>query len=148
MSDEKRAVILNPSRLALSEYARQDWVVNAAEGTNIADVLDPQYWAHVSAQMKPYDRIEVRQETGDWMLELLVLSCDRNWARVHLLEKYDLVETDAPAPPAQKHVVKWRGPQHKHCVVRISDGAVLQKDMDSAEAAAQWLKNYETTVGA
>ena len=85
MDEKKRVVILNPSRLQGAEYARQDWVVNAEEGTKISDVLDPAYWAHTSAQMKPYDRIEVRLETGEWILELLVLSADRNWARVQVL---------------------------------------------------------------
>ena len=136
-------MILNPSRLQGAEYARQDWVVNAEEGTKISDVLDPAYWAHTSAQMKPYDRIEVRLETGEWILELLVLSADRNWARVHVLQKHDLVSTEQVAPPAQMHVVKWRGPQHKHCVVRLSDGEILSKDHDTAEIAAQWLRNHE-----
>lgn len=146
MAETKRVVILNPQRMLQSEYARQDWVINAEEGTSISDVLDPAYWAHVSAQMKPYDRAEVRLETGEWMLELLVLTSERNWARVHLLQKYDLVATEQVAPPAQKHLVKWRGPQHKHCVVRIADNEVLSKDHESAEIAAQWLRNYENTT--
>ena len=143
MADTKRVVILNPTRFQAAEYARQDWVVNVEDGTTINDVLDPAYWAHVSAQMKPYDRIEARLESGEWLLELLVLSADRNWARVHVLQKYDLVATEQVAPPAQKYIVKWRGPQHKHSVVRISDGEVISKDHDTAEIAAQWLRNYE-----
>ena len=143
MNDKKRVVIHNPSRFLGAEYARQDWVVNAEEGTTISDVLDPAYWAHVSAQMKPYDRVEVRLETGEWMLDLLVLSSDRNWARVHVLHNHSLVEVGQVAPPATLHQVKWRGPQHKHCVVRISDGQVLSANHDTADIAAQWLKNYE-----
>lgn len=144
MSD--RAVILNPQRLLLAEFARQDWIVNAEAGTTVSDVLDPQYWAHCSAQMKPYDRCEVRLETGEWMLELIVLQCDRNWAKVHLLEKYDLTAVESLAPAPQKHIVKWRGPQHKHCVVRISDNEVLSTGHETGEAAQAWLKQYETTV--
>lgn len=143
---KQRVVILSPTRFAQSEYVRQEWVVNAEEGTTINDVLDPAYWSHVSAEMKPYARIEVRLETGEWLLELLVLTCERNWARVHLLNKYDLVATQDIAPPPQKHIVKWRGPQHKHCVVRIADGEVLTKDHETAEAATQWLRNYENVT--
>ena len=61
----KRAVILNPQRRGLAEQMRQDWVVNAEEGTSVQDVLDPSYWAHIAAELQQYDHIEVRLETGE-----------------------------------------------------------------------------------
>ncbi len=60
MDQEKRALILNPQRMKLAEYERQDWVINAEDGTSPDDLKDPGFWAHVSAQMKPYDHVEVR----------------------------------------------------------------------------------------
>jgi hypothetical protein len=143
---KKRSVTLQPERMQTIEYARRDWVVNAEENTSIDDVLDPMYWAHVSVNMRPFDRIEVRLETGEWVLELLVTQCDRNWAKVHVLHKHDLVASISEAPPATRHMVKWRGPQHKFCVVRIADSEVLQTGFGSAEEGAQWLRNYEQTV--
>ena len=65
MTDKPRAVILNPQRIGLAEQLMQHWVVNAEEGTTVADVLDPGYWAHCAAQMQVYDRIDVRLETGE-----------------------------------------------------------------------------------
>src|SRR5438270_251157 len=47
----KSARILNPQRIGLAEQLRQDWVVNAEERTTIEEVMDPQYWAHIAAQM-------------------------------------------------------------------------------------------------
>ena len=146
MSETKRVNILNPQRMGLAEQMRQDWIVNAEEGTIPSDVMEPSYWSHMSAQMQPYDRIDVRLETGQWLMELIVLGVGRNWAHVHLVAKHDLQPVEDSMPSAIKHKVKWRGAQHKHCVVRISDNEVLQTGFDTAGAAQAWLNNYETVT--
>jgi hypothetical protein len=143
---EKRAVILNPQRMALAEQWRQDWVVNAEEGTSIEDVLDPEYFSHMASQMQQFDRIEVRMETGEWVAELIVKAVGRNWVSCHLIVEHQLeVVSDAPAATI-KHDVMWRGQHHKWCVKRKSDGEVLQAGMASKDDAETWLKNYESTI--
>ncbi len=142
---QKRVVVLSPNRVLLAEAARNLWVANAEEGTTIQDVLEPSYWAHKASELRPYDRIEVRLETGEWVAEVMVVSQGLNWAKVHLLHKHDLMlSTEAP-PESQKHIVKWRGPQHKWCVVRIADNACLQNNMEK-ELAEDWLRKHERTV--
>jgi hypothetical protein len=142
----KRTVILAENRAALAEYERQDWVVNAEEGTTIEDVQEPGYWAHVAARMKPYDRIEVRLETGEWIAELVVVAVDRNWARVSLLGTYDLTVREGSVPSAQKHKVLWKGPQHKFCVIRISDDQLVQGGFTDKDAANVWMRNHENVT--
>ena len=144
----KRSIILPENRAALAEYERQDWVVNAEEGTEISDVLEPGYWAHTAARMKPYDRIEVRLETGEWIAELVVIAVERNWARVSLLVKYDLTHHESAVPSAQKHRVLWKGPQHKFCVIRISDDQLVQGGFTDKDAANVWMKNHENVTSA
>lgn len=141
-----RSVVLNPQRMALAEQWRQDWIVNAEEGTGIEDVLDTGYWAHMASHLQQFDRIEVRMETGEWVADLIVTGVGRNWAAVHLIAKHDL--QPAPEQPAGtvKHEVLWRGQQHKWCVKRLSDGAVLDTGRSSKTDAQAWLANYETTV--
>jgi len=145
----KRTVILNPQRIGLAEQMRQDWVVNAEEGTTINDVLDPAYWAHTSARMQVYDRVDVRLETGDWMLELIVLDVGRNYARMFLAKHHEFVTTDISVPVgAITHKVEWKGPQRKHVVVRLADGAVIQEGIAEKSAANVWLENYLKTTTA
>jgi hypothetical protein len=144
----KTARILNPQRMGLAEQLRQDWVVNAEEGTTVEEVLDPQYWAHMAVQMQPMDRIDVRLETGEWMLELLVINTGRNWAQVNLLHKYELVQRSETLPAAQKHRIEWKGPQLKWAVIRVADNEVIHKELASKAAAAEWLGSYERTTGA
>lgn len=143
---EKRAVMLQPERMQHAEYWRQDWVVNAEVGTTVQDVLDPQYWCHMASQIKPYDRVEVRLETGEWILELVVLSVDRTWAKVHVLHHHDLSQVTDEAPGPAKTKVQWRGAHHKHSVVRLSDNTVLETGFANKEDAAAWARQYEQRV--
>ena len=138
---------LNPQRMALAEQWRQDWVVNAEEGTTIEEVLDPSYWAHMAAHLQQFDRIEVRMETGQWVAELITKQVGRNWAAVHLVVKHDLeASQDLTPDTAKKHEVVWRGSQHKHCVVRLADKEILQSGISSKTEAQAWLDNYERTI--
>jgi hypothetical protein len=142
----KTARILNPQRMGLAEQLRQDWVVNAEEGTSVEEVLDPQYWAHMAMHLQPMDRIDVRAETGDWLLELLVINTGRNWAQMHLLARHDLVKRAETMPASVKHRVEWKGPQLRWCVIRNGDNEMLQKGMEK-QAAIDWLSGYEKTTG-
>lgn len=139
----RRAVILNPQRIGLAEERRQDWVVNAEENTTVQDVMDPQYWAHMAQHFSPYDRIDVRLETGEWLLELLVISVGRNWASVHLCQKHDLQPVTEDMPTAIKHKVEWKGPQIKHAVIRIADSEILQSGFAKKNEAIEWMVNHE-----
>jgi hypothetical protein len=142
-----RTLILDPQRMALSEVLRQDWVVNAEEGTAIEDVLKPAYWSHMSMNMNVYDHIEVRLETGEWILELIVLEQGRNWARVYLAHQHNLrrIEAQSETVPSvvAQHEVAWKGPQHKYAVIRTSDGQMIQNGFVEKVAAFEWLTNHE-----
>lgn len=142
----KRAVILMPARMSHAEFVRQDWVATAEEGTTIEDVLNPNYWSNMSAQMKPYDRIEVRVDTGEWLLELLVMNTDRNWASVVVLHQHDLQPEDAAADVPNDFEPKFRGPMHKWCVMRKADKEVLESKLESKLAAEEWIRRYEQTI--
>jgi hypothetical protein len=143
MEQVKRALILNPQRMRLAEYERQDWIVNAEEGTTPDDLKDPGYWAHMSAQLKPYDHIEVRIDNGEWVAELLVLSCDRNWAKVYPLSFHDLRKAGDVEVASEKYEVAFKGPQFKWSVIRMSDGEKLKTGCADKAEAASWLREHE-----
>lgn len=147
--EEKRTVILPEARMALAEQWRQDWVVNAAEGDKLADVLKPDYWAHVASKMQPLDHVEVRAETGEWIAQLLVTTVGRNWAHVKLLQEYRLVSEDAGrVEAASPYDIAYKGPQRKHCVIRKADAAVLAEGLGTKVEAMSWLDQYQRTTGA
>jgi hypothetical protein len=146
MAEQKRAVVVIDQRMKSAEYERNVWVVNAEHGTIVNDVLEPAYWAHVAQKLRPYDRIEVRVDSGEWLLELMVLGCDRNWARVHVLHRYELGPVEAELPAAQKHKVEWKGPQLKWCVIRVSDSEIIVRGLDKGQAFAEMGRHERATV--
>lgn len=139
----KRSVVVPEQRMNSAEYWRRDWVVNAEEGTTKDDILKPDYWALVSYKMHPYDRIELRLETGEWIAELLVVQAERTFAKVVLLHFHELVSANSLPEVPSKFRIEWKGPQHKHAVIRVSDSVVLKNGFDSKDKARDWLTNYE-----
>jgi hypothetical protein len=144
---ESRNLILNPSRIQLAEYQRNDWVGTAEQGTTIDDLLQPGYWSHKAQDMKPYDRVEMRIDDGIWMVELLVLEVGRNWAKVKLLHEHRLTIADiAQTQIAKLHKVEWKGPHLKHVVIRLSDDEIVKDGISSKVDAEQWIADHEKVM--
>lgn len=144
----KREVILDPLNIGLAQHRRQDWVAVAKEGTTTDDLLKPVYWSHMAARFQPFDRVEVREETGEWVAELMVLRAERNWASVSLLKVHDLTKLrqSADAHDASAYEAKWKGPVKKWAVIRKSDSEVVHDGEASQEQALAWLRQYEATM--
>jgi len=145
--DKKRMPVIMPQRMRLREYEIQDWVANIEYGFSLEDILVPSFWAHVAAQMKPYDHIEARADDGSWVAHLLVTGCDRTWAKVAVDRVIKLTSKDIAETQASQHEVKWRGPQHKYSVIRVADREPIKAGFANAEEAAQWAREHERVVG-
>lgn len=140
----KREITLNPQRMQLAEYQRNDWVVTAEQGTVPEDLINPAYFAHMAAQLKPYDHIEVRIDDNSWLAALVVLEVDRNWARVKITSFTSLVEGDDNIERASKaHSVEFKGPHFKWSVIRLSDGDKIKTGCSSRAEANAWLTEFE-----
>ena len=141
----QRATMLDESRFRLAELDRQDWIANADEGTKIEDVLDPAYWCLLAPKLKPFDHIEVRADDGSWIANLIVLATARTWARVKILNKFDL-STKSLDYESNTHKVAFKGPQRKWSVIRTSDGEYVKEGFAAKIEAEQWLVNYESNL--
>ena len=136
--------VLKPGRFELTEHANQDKTITVEEGTKLSDLEVPAFYSNVAVQLRPYDHIRVRIDTGEWYAELLVLSCGKNWAKVKVLNKYDLESKDTllQGPDLSGYEVKYRGPHHKHSVVRVSDSEVIKDEFSDKREAEAWLLDY------
>lgn len=144
---KKRAVVLDPQRMQTAEYVRRDWVCTAEEGTTVDDVLEPAYWAHIARQLTMYDHIEVRVDTGEFLLELLIKQVGPNWAQVVLLHHHDLAGTAAPgAAVGEEFEALFKGPLRKWCAFRKSDNALLVEKIESKALVLEWIASYERTI--
>lgn len=137
-----RRVMLDPTRAGLSESIRNEWVVTAEQNTTKEDVLDPQYWTHIASRFNPFDRIEVRVDDGSWLMELIVVACEKNWAKVHMLQFYQLAKVDL-VNPSVKHIAEWKGPHRKFVVIRKADSQILRENFQSKDEAHMWIREHE-----
>ena len=131
---------LDVARFALDEQVNQDWTATVEVGTTLHDVLQPEFLANVSSRLRPYDRIRIRVDTGEWYSELLVLSCGRVWAKLIPIFTLDLTTQDvetSQADAADRYLIQYRGPHLKFCVIRRTDKAPIKEQLENkAEAQA------------
>jgi hypothetical protein len=117
---------LHPSRFALAEHKRNIYFITPADGTTLEDVLDPLYWSHVAARLRPTDRIEVHAEDGRQHATLVPL-------RVIEFERLKQ-ESDRAG-----FAVQWKGPHHRWCVVRLADNQIVKGECGAKDEALLWL---------
>jgi hypothetical protein len=132
---------LASNRLHFAENRRNVFCVTPEHGTPYDAILKDDYWAHVSAKMKPGDRIEVLAEDGSYFAELLVQDAGRLYAKVASLRhvKLDAVEVKEGGLVMEGYEVAWKGPQLKWCVLRGKDR--LKEGMDKA-TAIHWMQSH------
>lgn len=142
---------LDPARFSLAEQKNQHWCLTAEEGTKIEKVLEPSFYANVAVQVRQYDKVFVRVDSGEWYAELLVTSCGRNWAKVHPLGYIEFAklqdsESKGGGKPADEYFAKFRGPHLKWCALRTADNECLKDGMESKQEAENWISSYLMTM--
>lgn len=139
---ERKVTQMEQPRFKGVEFMRSEYLCTAHPNTTPEDLLAPEYWAHISAQLRPRDRIEAWANDGSWMAEYVVLEAGRNWARLHLLQVYHFTSGDqamTQADAMSPYEITFRGPHAKWSVVRKSDRQVVHEGAETARAAAEWL---------
>lgn len=119
-----------------ADYVRTVHAATPEPGTNLDNMLQPDYWAHVAKSLKAGDLIEVRAADGEWFAELYVRSTSATDAKVVVLREHSFAEKRAPTQDVD---VKFRG-EKKWSVVRKSDKTVLIEGLETKGAAEDWAK--------
>ena len=136
------------ARMVLAGYLHNNWDVTTERGTTVEDLLCPEYWAHVAANLRPHDQIHAISEDGSWYARLIVINADRLWAKLHVLEKHDLSASREDMPQAQEEAyeVVWLSAMAKYAVIRRADRAALKEGFQTKLEAFQWLDGYLKTL--
>ncbi len=144
----KAAPKVSSSRFKGAEFMRHVWRVTPERGTTIEQLQKPEYWSHVAANLRPYARIEVVPEDGEYFAEFIVTQCDRLFAKVALICHIPLHEA-APVADAEfaeddnaDYQFKWKGPALKWVILRKADGEKVAEGFESKDAAKLGLKDY------
>ena len=133
---------LSNARFSDANYSRSHWLAIIPDGVDFDTVLRKDYWAHVAAQLKIGDRVEVLSENGGYCADLVVRNCDRLTAIMGVINFADFESPALLDVKDPEYEVKWGGPHDKWRVVRISDGAVVQKGLPSKEDAERQMQSY------
>ena len=126
-----------PHRGHVATHERREWRYYPELGHTKEQVLAPDYWAHVSRTHRVGDKLEVFAEDGSFYGELLVVACDKNYTKVHVLAWHDLNEKALKADSQFK--IEWKGPVKKFCVVRLSDAQPVHEGLQTRDEAQAWL---------
>lgn len=143
--DKKESPVLVPGRMKESEFARTLWVVTVEAGVTRNDLTTKEFWAHAAQRLKPYDRIEVRHDEGEFFAEYLVISVGRGYAVVKELDYIELQDTTIEEVQNNDYEVKFKGPVLKWTVIRKADGERVKEGMEKGEAYS-WLAQYLKTI--
>lgn len=138
---------LQTARFKLTEHENNDWTVYPEKDTPLEAILEPGYWAHISAKLRPFDEIRVIAEDGSFYARLLVQDAGRLYAKVAKIEYVELnkVDVEQASGAIAGYKIKWRGPHEKWSVLRGEDVLVSGKTKDAANL---WLVEHLKTIAA
>jgi hypothetical protein len=136
---------LMPHRGQLARAERNVWRYFPEPNHTKEQIMAPAYWAHVSRRHRVGDKIEALWEDGSAYAELLIIACDKDYTKTVLLTFLDITGGSAAKADGQFDV-QWKGSVKKHCIVRLSDGAVIQEGLQTKVDAEAWLEQNRATL--
>lgn len=146
---------LQPSRVHVG-YAGHFWSTYqcvADEAHTPEDAQRAQYWAHIASlrTLRVNDVLEVRSETGQWHLDLVVYAATNKAVAVRVLREwispdYAGSEDNRIELPESGIIVKYMGPAKKWAIIRASDRQTIKDGLNSKQDALREAGEYERLV--
>lgn len=127
--------ILVPN-FTLAEYARNAWRINALHGQSLEQFKEPEAWAHVAANFKRFDEVEIVAEDGSFFAKGVVLKVTKTSAVIHFYVDVNLEAKVTESDDSAKFFAEWGGGA-KWRIVRKSDNEVIESHITSKEEAQQ-----------
>lgn len=152
MKEATKGTKLLPRNFKMEEFMRTRYLAYAAAGTTKEDILRPDYWAHVSGQLRPMSRVEVIIEDCSALYEVIVIKSSRTEAVVKLINevKLDLSNNDEEheSEASSDYMIKWFGQVDKWGAVRKSDKRKMCSGMSTRGEAEAHMKDYVKALAA
>lgn len=129
--------VLTQKHVKQAEFTRTIWQITPS--VEVEELLNPDYWVHVSKNFKAGDRIEAIPEDRHYFAELFVLAASKNFIKVILLRAHVLIADPKPVEE-EGYTIKFAG----RAKWRVIQGKkVLKEGLDSKEEAEKWLKEHK-----
>lgn len=139
----------NTNRLRKREFATDHWFLTVGPSITLEQVMDPDFWVHLTGKLKVYDRVEVVAENGILDVDLRVVAVDKRepptWAKMRVLRSdgpYPIHEPAAPVEEADEefadgYAIKFRG--YRRFAIQDRVGNWLEEDIPTKKAAIEKL---------
>jgi hypothetical protein len=124
--------------LKRADFAINQYAVALDRAVEFDDVLKPEFWSHVSRDLKPGDRIDVTSYDREWIAQLYVRAVREQTVEVAALQHYVFA---APAPEHAEFGVEFVGAAG-WCVFRRKDSARLAEKLDTRQHAERWIAQH------
>ena len=142
---EEKRDIAPITNVEFSEHTRREYVCYPEPGTTIEDVTKLTYWTYVADKFEPLNTwLDVISQDGTWVARLLVVACERNWAKLQIIYYHEIEGGDVISPSEQYDINFI--PAHRWRIVRKSDHEVMQKGFSAKSEAVSWLDDYIRTT--
>jgi hypothetical protein len=131
-------------------YENTEWRAIVEFGTPYEEVLKTDFWAHVAEarQVKIGDDIIVVPDDVSYRAHLFVRDVGPKWVKVTQLDKIEFDSTPLDSAESTEFKVEWKGPHHKHAIVRISDNQLVQTGFKTAADARLGMADHIKAMAA
>ena len=145
------AVKLDRIRFKTAEYSFTTHNAIIPQEHSLEDVKEPEYWSIVtnSGLMRDGDEIRMVWEDDSRLIRAFVIHCQKQWARIKILEDFSLIEEAKQIPEAvpSGYKVKWRGRHHRFGVFKDDGNSDFLVKGENAEfytrsEAEAWLREH------
>lgn len=131
------------SAFSLSEHKRQIYIAAPPAGTQLQEIMESVFWAHVSRHANVGDRIDCLPVDSSWYAELLVIAKPATpGLRVALLSHVDLAEISEHLIEFAGHVIRYEGPLQLWSVTRKARGNKPELRLKDRLATSEEARDY------
>lgn len=148
MPDTKKPVSLHGTRFKQAEFDRNIWSVELENHTDVKELADPGFWAHVAQKLKRGDRIEVYPEDLTWFAEMIVSDSGTTWAKVQPLRIVELAETKIPdlLLDGGRYKIEFAGKNEMYRVIDTATKKVIKSKCKTSLEAQNYLADYQRSL--
>lgn len=133
---------LHYGKLKEADHAYRRLFAEVPSGVDIDTVLNPDFWAHYTRDIRPMDVIEVFCEDGSWEGVLRVMSVGTVEVKVKLRSVTEYETDEEPEVEDDLYWIRWKGPAAKFAVVNKESGETIKDHLYPKSEAYAFMRSH------
>jgi hypothetical protein len=129
-----------PANIQRQDYARDVWVLTAANIIRPADLENKEFWINL-VDLKTGDRIEVMPEDGSWFSEVMVRRVVGREIKIGVINHVKFDDAVVPSESVGEYEIKWLG-KVKRFGIMNPDNTVFRDGFQTRSDAREFLSEH------